>query len=856
MIGIVLVSHSETLAKGVLELIQQMVQDQVPIALGAGTDNEDEPIGTDPMKVLAAIHSVYSDDGVLVLMDLGSALMSAETAIELLELEQQEKIYLCEVPLVEGGLAAAVAAGGGGSIEFVINEARDALIDKSAQLEPMLKIPPRSLAPADNAATHSAQDAADAEITVTLPNALGLHARPAARVVSTLAPFASDVAIRFGSKTINARSLNKIVTLGSRQGDELVFQATGTDAEEALAAIEQLATENFGDNPASGSFSPTGDGSVAATRSNVGKSRPSSSAKTFEERESAQEESAGVPTSEGIAVGPVVRLDQQVPTFVEGPASGLSVERARLNDALTSVQADLIRLQQQMESSVGGDEAAIFEAQRLMLEDPDLMEQADTLFDELGLNAEATWQRSIQATVESYLALDDAYLRGRAVDLEDAGRRVLRHLCGQEEVALVLDQPSIIVAEDLHPSDTAELPMDQVLGLLLERGGATSHSAILARALGIPAVVGIGPILQTVTDGQTVGLDGSSGRLWLSPTDPEVTQLHEQRQAWLDERQRLLKNASEPTFTQDGKRIEVAANIGSLVDAKGAVAFGAEGVGLFRTEFLFMERTEAPTEAEQIAAYQGVAQALDGAPVIIRTLDIGGDKPIPYLNQLPEENPFLGWRGIRFCLGNPDLFKTQLRALLQAGADQSIKIMLPMVSTVEEVRQTKALMGEARAELTAEGKSFNPDQELGIMIETPAAVLNAAQLASEVDFFSIGTNDLTQYVMAADRGNAQVAELISPFQPAVLRAIHAVVEAAHEANLWIGMCGEMAGNPVATPLLVGLGIDELSMSAGAIPKVKQVLRSLTIEAASQVAQNALTFDSAISIRDYMSSTSS
>lgn len=819
MIGIVVVSHSETLAKGILELLQQMVHDTVPIALAAGTDNPNEPIGTDPMKVMAAIEAVYSDDGVFILMDLGSALMSAEAAIEFLEPEQQEKIFLCEAPIVEGGLAAAVAAAGGGSIEFVFNEARDALGDKSAQLEPLLKIPLNSPVSPTTSSDPSAENTPNAKLTIVLPNQLGLHARPAARLVNALAPFSAEIAVRFGERRVNARSLNKLVTLGTRQGDELHFDAIGPDAEQALAAVSQLASENFGDVD----NASTGDGAPKTTSAN--QQDPWQGTKSSLN----QQHNHGIPASSGLAVGPALRFDQQVPEFAEAIATDLAAERSRLQTAIVTVQQELQQLQKETTLSIGAEEAAIFEAQRLMLDDPDLQEQAASLFEETGLNAEAVWQRTIELTAESYLSTENEYMRARAADLEDVGRRVLRHLCQTEDETIAFAQPSIVIAADLHPSDTAQLPTDQVLGILLERGGATSHSAILARALGIPAIVGCGPQLQAVSDGQTVGLDGTSGELWLSPSGDEIARLKKQRQAHIDEQQNLRLNAAEPAITKDGKRIEIGANISSVRDAEQALQFGAEGVGLFRTEFLFMDRHEAPSEEEQLAAYRGAAQAMNGQPVIIRTLDIGGDKPIPYLNYQPEENPFLGLRGIRFCLNNVGIFKTQLRALLRAGADYPIKVMLPMVSTIDEVRQTKVLLGEIRAELTAEGIPFDSEQALGIMIETPAAVLNADQLAAEVDFFSIGTNDLTQYVMAADRGNAQVAELVDPFQPAVLHAIRTAIDAAHNAGIWIGMCGEMAGDPAATELLVGMGLDELSMSAGAIPKVKAVIRALSLE---------------------------
>ncbi|MEM7126387.1 MAG: phosphoenolpyruvate--protein phosphotransferase [Chloroflexota bacterium] len=847
MISIVLVSHSETLAKGVLELIQQMVQDQVPIALAAGTDNPDEPIGTDPMKVMAAIESVYSEDGVLVLMDLGSAVMSAEAAIEFLEPAQQPHIYLCEVPLVEGGLAAAVSAVSNSSIESVIAEARDALGNKTEQLTPILRIPPLVQASQESIPSTPSipSDEPTAQRTIILPNQLGIHARPAAKIVTRLASFDANVQIQFKERLVNAHSLNKLVTLGARYGDELVFLASGPEAEEALAAMESLAGENFGDidAPVNHAASNEGeeegieDGAEASSSSTVDRLR-------------------GIPASPGIGIGPLYLWEGGVvPTVEERHVDDVEAEKQRLNHALNSVQEQLTQLEAETTQSIGADEAAIFHAHRLMLTDPDLIEQLDTRFEQSHLNAEAIWQQTIQATVDSYLALDDPYLRERAVDLDDVGQRVLRHLCGESIAPLTLSEPVILVASDIHPSDAAQLPVDQVLGILLKRGGATSHSAILARSLGIPALVGLGTHLDHVRTGQIVGFNGTSGQLWIEPDDQELQAMEAERIEWLAQQQKLVQAALQPTFTRDGERVEVAANIGTSAEATNAAEAGAEGVGLYRSEFLFMNRDNAPSEDEQVAAYIAAAQAFgppfEQAPVIIRTLDVGGDKPIDYLEQPQEENPFLGWRGIRFCLGNLSLFKTQLRALLRAGAAHNIKVMLPMVNSVDEVRQTRALLQDIQSELMAEGIGFNRHMELGIMVETPAAVWSAAHLAQEVDFFSIGTNDLTQYIMAADRGNANVAEQVTPFQPAVLQAIHHVVVTAHSAGIWVGMCGELAGNPLATPLLIGLGLDELSMSAPAIPQIKQSIRTLTQSSAQAIANQVLKYASAQEVETYL-----
>ena len=784
MIGIVLVSHSQTLAQGVLQLARRMVRDRVPIALAAGTDNPDEPVGTDPIKVLQGIEAVYSNEGVLVLMDLGSALMSVEAAIEFLDPGRQPNVYLCEASLVEGGLAAAVAAAGGGTIDFVIAAAREALADKTAQLLPVLRIPPAARGEPDKAPLRngaSIQNHLTLELTIMLPNRLGLHARPAARLVNTLAAFAADVQLEHKGRLVNARSLNNLVTLGTRQGDTLTFRASGADASAALQSIQTLGHDNFGDRDETPDETPQFRSSPLLSGAACGYAQ-------------------GIAASPGTAVGPVYLFDQHTPTFEEQLVTDLDAAWLRLTQAIDAVRADLAALEQKTARTLGASVAAIFQAQQLMLADPDMLAQARIKLDATGLNAEAVWQRTIDETMKGYQALDDAYLRARAADLEDLGRRVLRHLCGESGKTLTLDEPSILVAADLHPSDTARLPTDQVLGLLLQRGGATSHSAILARSLGIPAVVSVARALGDLEAGQIVGFDGSTGQVWLTPTATEVEALKAQRAARQTEQQRLLEPALAPTYTQDGKRIVVAANIARPVEAQRAARLGgAEGVGLFRTEFLFMDRAAPPSEEEQFVAYCAAARAFGGAQVIIRTLDVGGDKPIAYLNQQREANPFLGLRGIRLCLTQPALFKTQLCALLRAGANHNIKIMLPMIDTLHEVRQAKLLLQEAQRELEVANVCIDHMPEIGIMIETPAAVWAASALAQEIDFFSIGSNDLTQYVMAADRGNASVAELVTSVQPPVLHAIRQVVEAAHAAGIWVGICGGAGGKPAGCP---------------------------------------------------------
>ncbi len=828
MIGIVVVSHSAKLAEGVRELIEQMTQGQVPLAIAGGIDAPDNPIGTDPMRVLAAIESVYSDDGVVVLMDLGSALLSAEMALEFLPEEQQTKIRLCEAPLVEGAMAAAVQAMASTDIEQVLAEARGALTAKAAQLQQT--VPDLASLPAADLDLKP-----DYEIRLTIGNKLGLHARPAAQFVGTAGRFDAQITVRNltrGGEPVNAKSINQVATIGARQGHEIAVAAQGTEAKAALAALQALVEANFGEE----------EGALAAA---LAPQTPTATTPL------AEGELAGIAASPGIAIGPVVRYELTALEVTERSIDDPRLEWQRLQAAIARAKQEIENLHRQAISQVGAYEAAIFEAHLLFLSDPVLVEAARQRIDERKINAEAAWHAAIEEMATSYRALDDPYMQGRATDVVDVGQRVLKLLAGAAPASLEILQPAILVAADLTPSDTAQLNPAQVLGICTELGNATSHSAILARALGIPAVVGAGAALLQLKNGVLLALDGQRGRIWVEPDAAKLAELQAQQAAWLAAQQAAKATSQQPAITRDGHRVEVVANIGGLADVQPALDNGAEGVGLLRTEFIYLNRTTAPTEAEQVEVYQAIATALGARPLIIRTLDIGGDKPLPYLDLGPEENPFLGWRAIRYCLDRPDLFKTQLRAILRASHGRQVKVMFPMVASVGEVRAAKKLLAEARTELDQAGRPYDPAMEVGIMVEVPAAATVAAQLAAEVDFFSIGTNDLSQYTMAADRTNPRVGTLADPFQPAVLRLIRQTIEAAHAAGIWVGLCGEFAGHPLAAPILLGLGLDEFSMSAPAIPLVKQSISQLSLTEAREIAAAALQLDSAEAIRAYV-----
>ncbi len=829
LIGIVIVSHSKQLALGVRELAAQMVQGQVPIAVAAGIEDTENPLGTDPIQVYEAIASVFSDDGVLVLMDLGSALLSAEMAIEFLPEAQQQKVYLCEAPLVEGAIAAVVAAAAGRDIHQVMAEARGALLAKATQLG----VVSRPLSTATPATTNV--ESPTREIQLIVSNRLGLHARPAAQFVATAARFESQILVQNltrNTELVRGDSINQITTLGVRQGHELLITATGSDADQAIAALQALFANNFGEDNVAWNSPPAFQHKVSpATHGEL----------------------SGIAASPGVAIAPVVHYQPTHIVTTEYHVDNPEIEWQRVQTAIHTARQEIQAVFSQASLQIGDTEAAIFDAQLLFLEDPVLLEATHQSILENHINAEAAWQAAVDEVATSYHTLEDSYLQERVEDVVDVGQRVLRLLVGNAAANLHLKEPAILVATDLTPSDTAGLDPTKVLGICTTSGSATSHSAIIARTLGIPAVLGVDAQVLHLADGTLMALDGESGRAWVEPESDILDLLAAKQSAWQTAQQEAQATAHQPAITLDGRQVSVFANIGSISDVQVAVASGAEGVGLLRTEFLYLDRTSAPTEEEQLAVYQAIAQVLDNRPLIIRTLDVGGDKPLPYLRVgFPETNPFLGWRGIRFCLDHLDLFKTQLRAILRASVGHQLKIMLPMVATVTEVRAAKLILSEVQAELNQAGISFDAAMKVGIMVEVPSAVAIADQLAAEVDFFSIGTNDLCQYVMASDRTNPRVANLVDALHPAVLRMVQQTVQAAHAAGISVGLCGELAADTLATPILLGLGLDELSVNPQSIPRVKQAIARFCIVESEAIAASALQQDSAVHVRELIS----
>lgn len=537
----------------------------------------------------------------------------------------------------------------------------------------------------------------------------------------------------------------------------------------------------------------------------------------------------GIAASAGIAIGQVMHIQEVSHDFCRTIApEDVSKEKERFESAQHLAVQQLDALQKHMATTVGKHEGEVFAAHKLMVEDPSLVEAVFENIENNYASAEAAVETATETIANMFAAIDDAYMRERAADIKDIAKRLLGILQGKVED---VKYAGILVAPDLLPSDTASIDFASVSGFITALGGKTSHSSILARAAGLSAVVGVGNVIDKLNNGDMVIVDGHLGVVLVNPEESLIKEYRQRMQQEKDRAAFLAKAGHLPGVTLDGHHIEVASNIGTPADMRKIIAAGADGVGLFRTEFLFLEKTTVPTEEEQVEAYKAVLSAMPDSKIVIRTLDAGGDKQLPFIGGLAEVNPALGLRAIRLCMVYKDIFKTQLRALLRAGTVGKLHIMFPMIATLDELLAAKALLKEVAGELSAEGIEHRADVPVGIMIEVPAAAVIADVLAEEVDFFSIGTNDLVQYTMAADRMNEHVAWLSDYFQPPVIRLIANVAKAAQNNGKWVGMCGEMAGDHLATPLLVGLGLTELSMNSRAVPVVKNLVRQLDLEQA-------------------------
>lgn len=789
MIGIVVVSHSRALAEAAIGLASEMVAegDQPVIAMAAGLD--ETTFGTDAAAVAEAIAVADSPDGVLVLLDLGSAVLSAEMALEFVDPEVAERVKLSSAPLVEGLVAAVVTASTGATLDAVLAEASRGLAGKQDHLGDAV---------ADVSPT---EDASDNFIEVAVSNEHGLHARPAAKVVGLARRFDARVTLTnltTGKGPVDAGSLSLVATLNAQQGHRLRVGASGPDADEALVALGALADRGFDDVP------------VEAARAPVGKS------------------GSGL----DVAIGPAIVADQEVDLsgYVPGDAD---VERQRAKDARRAAEDQLTALRDDTARTVGAAEASIFDAQSALLDDMVLL---DSVFRAItqgeDKSAPDAWKSAMDAVASSFEELDDPYQRERAQDVRSVRDRVLRALVGQSETTAT--DAGLLVVRELDAATAAGVDAERVVGIAVRAAGTTGHGVIVARSRGIPVVTGIGEV--DVPAGSLVAFDARAHEFVVEPPDGGArfrTALRERAA----EREVALVEAERPAVTVDGHAIAVLANVGSVQDALDAR--GADGSGLVRTEVLFGDRPVAPTVDEQVEAFRAIAAALGGKPITIRTWDVGGDKPLAFLPQEREANPFLGERGIRVFRRRPELLRDQLRAICQVAAETPVQVMFPMVTTAEEVAW-------AREELAAIGAPEG--LKVGIMVEVPAAALRIATLADGLDFVSIGTNDLTQYTTASDRGNSAVAGLADGLDPAVLQLIDRVVRGV-PAGVEVAVCGDLASDPDAAVLLAGLGVHELSAIGPQIPTIKARLRKTSLANATALATKALPLKSATAVRN-------
>jgi len=803
-VGIVVVSHSRALARAALALAGEMLHGRpVRIEIAAGLD--ETTFGTDAVRVKEAIEKVDGPAGVVVLMDLGSAVLSAELALDLLDdPTARDRITLSSAPIVEGLVVAAVAASGGASRAEVATEARHALLGKAAHLSP----------PEETATDLAAGDDGPAVTArFTVANSHGLHARPAARLVSEVSGLDATVTLTnatTGAGPVPAGSLSRVATLGAQRGNEIEIRATGPQAQEAVEHLLALAARHFDE------VAQAGPAVVEAVTSGP------------------------VGASPGIAIGPLRRLMVPTVDVDESETGDPAAEWRRVVEAVAEVRREIEHLRTLTVREVGENEAGIFDAHLTLLADAALLADVKQRIGG-GVGAFDAWSACLEGIEREWSELPDPYLRERAADVRGVGDQVRRALVGAGSQQTV--DEGILVARDLTPAQAAAIDASAVHGIVLASGSATSHAAILARSRGIPLVVSAGRDLLAVPEGSLLVVDGTTGEVHVDP-EPELVVDYRRRAADLaDRRARDLALASEPAATRNGTPVTVAANLGSVADARAALAAGADEAGLIRTEFLFLGRSTAPGVAEQEQEYAAIAAALEGRRATLRTLDVGGDKPLPYLPMPVEENPFLGVRGLRLALERPALLQDQLVAIVRVARQAPTSVMFPMVSTPAELRAARTALDEA-----AGPDGLPADLRVGMMVEVPAAALKIESFLPYLDFVSIGTNDLTQYTLAAERGNAGVAALSDALDPAVLQLIDRVCEAAR-GRTPVAVCGEAASDAAAVPLLVGLGVRELSVGPHAVPAVKARVRELDLDLCGVLAKQALTLESAAEVRD-------
>ncbi|EKQ67088.1 phosphotransferase system HPr (HPr) family protein [Leptolyngbyaceae cyanobacterium JSC-12] len=665
---------------------------------------------------------------------------------------------------------------------------------------------------------------------IVVPNPTGLHARPAAVLANLAKKYKSEIRLKYNDKQANVRSVVGLMGLEISKNARVQLVATGEDAKAAIAELSNAIRMGLGEEGATPISAPASVAHLTVTAEPAPRPRSADPNVIL-----------GVAASPGVAVGKTFRLSRQEITVAETGGAPREEQR-KLDQAVAQAKLEIEALRAKVHGQKDADKAAIFAAHLELLEDPELIDTADSAIAK-GKSAAFAWKQTYAHQADQLAQLKNELLAARANDLRDVGGRVLRILTGISVQQTTYPEQCILLAEDLTPSDTATMDQGRVLGFCTIGGGATSHVSILARSMDIPAIAGAEPRILDLPDGTPVILDGSKGTLRLNPTQPEIDAIQQQQIRLQEQRQRELASAHEPAITQDGLRIEVVANIGSKADVEKAIPLGTEGVGLLRSEIVFMDRPVAPTEDEQADLYGTIAQRLGDRPLIIRTLDVGGDKPLAYLPIPHEENPFLGERGIRLGFDRPDILRTQLRAILRASKQGNVKVMFPMIARIEDWRMAKGLLDEETQRLGV------PPIQTGIMVEVPSTAAIADQFARYVDFFSVGTNDLTQYALAIDRGHPKLAAFADALNPSVLKLIGMAAQAANRHGKWCGVCGGIASDPQAVPILIGLGVRELSVSIPTIPSIKAQVRRLSLAECRRLAEKAIALDTAAEVRD-------
>lgn len=805
-VGIVVVSHSRALARAAVALTAEMLHGRpVLIEVAAGLD--DTTFGTDALGIKECIQRVDGPDGVVVLMDLGSAVLSAELALDLLDdPSARDRVILSPAPLVEGLIVAAVAAAGGADRNEVAAEARQALMGKAGHLG----------TPAGSSAPSPGQlDAAEIVATFVVLNRHGLHARPAARLVSEVRVLDASVQLRnltTGAGPVPANSLSRVAILAALEGHQVEVRASGPQAREAVDHLVLLARRRFDEGAGHrGEYAQAGSATAAGP----------------------------LPAAPGIAIGPARKLTT-APIVVEAAVGADAVvEWRRLIVAVAAVRREIDYVRVDSAREMGTHAASIFEAHLSLLDDSELLADVKQRV-QAGASAATAWAGCLAEVEQQWANLPDPYLRERAEDVRAVGEHVLSALCGTSARRTV--EQGVLVARDLTPAEAAGLDPDVVRGVVLAGGSPSSHAAILARARDIPLVVAAGRDVLNVTEGTPIVFDGSSGELHVDPSPLVLDQFRQRASDLARRRADDLALAAQPAVSRDGTRIEVGANIGGVADARAAVAAGADSAGLVRTEFMFLGRETAPDVDEQQAEYEAIGHAMRGRRTTLRTLDLGGDKPLPYLPMPFETNPFLGRRGIRVSLDRRDLLRDQLAAVCATARQLPTSVMFPMVSTVGELIEARQVLADAA------GPSGPPvDLRVGVMVEVPAAALKIETFLRHVDFVSIGTNDLTQYTLAAERGNGAVSAIFDALDPGVLKLIDQVSRATRD-RVDLSVCGESASDELSIPVLLGLGVRGLSVSPHDVPRVKASIRELDIERCRAIATQALTLGSPDEVR--------